>query len=393
MHPDIPEQEELEEIFELTGKIGSDLSKQGLMHAVLEGDKEKIEQGKLITDAINNSVGSFTPDLIFKNLVNDYSIAEQLYGESFIRRISGFNPKYLEDNLHIPEFKRHLKSAIEQRIEELKEQGFVDKEGSITDVGLEIASVTMYVDELNNLIPKGFIGTKIQKRGNVYGEKSELTRFSKQSYRNIAVRKSIKLAIKRGHRQVEVEDLRAFKREGRGQINIVYALDASGSMKGRKLEQCKKAGIALAYKAISEKDKVGLIIFGETVREKQEPTLDFMRILKQIANARATNETDIAKTIVNAVELFVSSDATNHLILITDAVPTKGDEPVRRTLEAVSEARSNRITISVVGIGLDGNGEKLAKRIAEIGEGRLYVTRDSENIDVLVLEDYYEVVG
>ena len=33
-------------------------------------------------------------------------------------------------------------------------------------------------------------------------------------------------------------------------------------MKGPKIGACKRAGIALAYKAIEEKDKVGLIVFG-----------------------------------------------------------------------------------------------------------------------------------
>ena len=37
---------------------------------------------------------------------------------------------------------------------------------------------------------------------------------------------------------------------------IIYGLDASGSMKGNKLKAAKKAGIALAFKAIEEKNTV-----------------------------------------------------------------------------------------------------------------------------------------
>ena len=45
----------------------------------------------------------------------------------------------------------------------------------------------------------------------------------------------------------------------------------------------------------------------------------------------------------------------------------------------------------MIGINLDGKGRKLAEKIAEIGEGRLYVVRDLENVDGIVLEDYYSI--
>ena len=102
----------LESIQELTGKVGSDFSDKKLMHSVLEGDKQKIEDGKLISESINQGIGSFTPDLMFENLVKDYSIANKIYGEAIIRRIAGYDPRYVKKNLHIPEFRRELKAKI-----------------------------------------------------------------------------------------------------------------------------------------------------------------------------------------------------------------------------------------------------------------------------------------
>ena len=184
----------------------------------------------------------------------------------------------------------------------------------------------------------------------------------------------------------------AYKRKSKGQVYIVYAIDASGSMKGEKIKQCKKAGIALSYKAIEEKDKVGLIVFGKEVKEKIEPTQDFPLLIKTVANIRASNETDIASTISDAIELFPNKNVTKHLILLSDALPTKGKKPEQSTLEAVSKARASNITISFIGIKLDEKGEKLAKKIEEFGGGRLYKVTDIEDIDKLVLEDYFSVI-
>jgi Mg-chelatase subunit ChlD len=168
-------------------------------------------------------------------------------------------------------------------------------------------------------------------------------------------------------------------------------MDSSGSMKGKKIETSKKAGIALAYKATQEKDKVGLLIFGDEIISKVEPTTDFSRLLKEVVSVRAASQTDFVKTIKKSIEMFPSTDVTKHLMLLTDALPTVGEEPEKETLEAVSAARSNDITISVIGINLDEKGKALAEKIVEIGQGKLYVVKDLEELDKIVLEDYYAV--
>lgn len=363
------------------------------MHSVLEGDKKNIEDGKLISESINQGIGGFTPNLMFENLVKDYAIAENIYGEAIIRRIAGYDPRYVKNNIHIPEFRRELRQRINKNIEDLHKNGIIDKEGQVTDKGIELASITLYVEELDNLIPKGLIGTKSRKRTSVYGDKDEVIHYKKQPYRDIATKSSVKLAIRRNHREIQTSDLRAFHRKSKSQISIVYALDASGSMKGKKIEQCKKAGIALAYRAIEERDNVGLLVFGDKVKEQVRPTNDFVKLIKTITSIRATNQTNIASTIEHAIELFPKKKMTKHLILITDALPTAGKDPEKTTLEAISIARANDITVSVIGIKLDDKGEALAKKIVAIGEGRLYAVRDLGTIDRLVLEDYYKAAA
>ena len=387
------ELKEISKADELSGKLAFQQLEDKFMHSVLENDKKTIDNGKLISDAVNQGMSSFTPDLMFEQLVKNYTIAKQIYGESIIRLISGYEPDYIKKNIGVPEFQRELKQKIQEKIQELKDEGLVGTDYSISEKGIELASLVLYFQELDKIIPKGIIGGKISKKPFAYGEKENSRGYKKgDRYRDISLKKSIKLAIRRSRGYFDSKDLQVYEKQSKGQTYIIYALDASGSMKGKKIDACKKAGIALAYKAISEKDKVGLIVFGSEVKEYVEPTSDFTMLLKEITKIRASKQTDIALTLQKAIEMFPSESITKHLIMITDALPTKGDEPEKQTLEEASVAKSKGITISMIGINLDEKGKKLAEKIVQIGKGKLYVVRNLENVDKVVLEDYYGVV-
>lgn len=372
-------------IKEKKGKL-KPTDEEKLMHSILEDDREKISDGKLLSESINQGIGSLTPELILDNLVKDYKLAKKLYGETIIRELTGYSPNYIEKNISIPEFRRELKRKVAEKINDLKEQGFLNKEGMITDKGLFLSSLVLYVEELNHLIPKGF-GERKSKKKDFYGDKEDYKYFKNERYRNIAIKQSIKTALRRGHSELEKNDLKAYERKQEGHISIIYGIDASGSMKGEKLRIAKKAGIALSFKALEEKNKVGIVVFGSEVKDFLAPTRDFMLLLKKLSEIKASMETDISKGISKAIELFYKKD-TKHLVLLTDALPTKGEIPEKETLNAVSFARDNNVTISLIGINLDKHGLTLAKKIVEIGNGRLYIVKDLQEIDKIILEEY-----
>ncbi|MEK6963191.1 MAG: VWA domain-containing protein [Nanoarchaeota archaeon] len=375
------------EIEELSGKLASQDDEDKLMHTVLEGDKEALDEGKIITESINQSLGSFTPEIMFKNMVKDFKQAKNLYGETLIRLLAGYDPKYVQKNISIPEFQRQIQTNIEKKVKDLKDKDLLDKDGVVTEKALTVSSLVMYLEELRHIIPRGF-GEKKEKKRDVYGDREGVTSYHKSRYRDIAIRPSIKAAIRRHHKELEKEDLRIFERRKKGKISIIYALDASGSMKGQKINVSKKAGIALAFKAIEEKNKVGLIVFGDDVKVAIEPTLDFKSLLHELIQVRASNQTNLSETIRRAIELFPRTNETKHLILLTDAIPTTGEDPIKETLEAASLARDSKITISLIGIRLDEPGLKLAREITEVGNGRLIGVRNLDALDRLILEDY-----
>jgi len=201
----------------------------------------------------------------------------------------------------------------------------------------------------------------------------------------------VRMAIRRLHKRLEEKDLRVFQRQSKGSVELIYAIDASGSMKGRKIEMAKRAGVALAYTAIKQKDKVGLLVFGSKVRETVEPSTNFTYLIEKIVSVMASSETNISGTIQKSVEMFSNDRVTKHLILLTDCLPTFGKEPEKETLDAAAYASSKGVTISLVGINLDKCGMELAEQIVQVGRGRLYVAERLQELDVIILRDYYSV--
>src|SRR3989339_1871589 len=118
------EVKELSKAEEISGKLQFQQLEDKFMHSVLENDKKTIDNGKLISDAISQGMSSFSPDLMFEQLVKNYTIAKQIYGESLIRLVSGYEPDYVNKNIGIPEFQKDLKERLQQKIEQLKEDGF-----------------------------------------------------------------------------------------------------------------------------------------------------------------------------------------------------------------------------------------------------------------------------
>ena len=133
---------EKEKIEELTGKLSSQEERK-LMRSVLENDKETIEKGKLISDSINQGLSSFTPDIMYQQLVKNYSMAEHIFGPSLLKLATGYNPDYIKKNINIPEFQKELRFRIQKNIERLKEDGLLGKGNEITDKGIELASLVM----------------------------------------------------------------------------------------------------------------------------------------------------------------------------------------------------------------------------------------------------------
>ena len=199
---------ELSKIDELQGKLARQTEEDKLMHSVLENDKKAIREGKLIEDAVNNGVSSFMPDLFFQNLVKNYTLAKQLYGETIIREMTGYDADYVSKNIKIPEFQKAIKKNIKEKARKMQDEGLLDRDYQITDEGIELAMLVMYAEELDHITPKGLQGERLHKKVSHYGDREdERMHHLGDRYRDLALKKSVKTAIRRGHQMLEDDDI------------------------------------------------------------------------------------------------------------------------------------------------------------------------------------------
>jgi hypothetical protein len=113
--PDVSAEAE-DTLEELSGSLSFQLLEDKLLHAVLDSDKEHVDDAKLLEQSMA-STGSFHPDLMMQQLVKNYSLTKELYGETLLRLLTSYDPDYIEKNIDIPEFQRDLQQKIERKVE------------------------------------------------------------------------------------------------------------------------------------------------------------------------------------------------------------------------------------------------------------------------------------
>lgn len=379
---------------QLDGSLETNPEEKRLAHTVLDIDTDVIKEGMLVQEAFNRSLNSFLPDMLFNELVNNYKNAKQLYGETIIRELTGYDSRYVDKNIKIPEFQRELQKRLKDRAEELHEQGILKKGGRFTQEALVAAALFLIDEEFKQSHnAQSTFGEEVHKTAQQQGERSDVRPYRKEDvYKDIAIRESVSRAIKRGRGKLEQEDLHAFDREARQQVNIVYALDISGSMKGEKIRLAKKAGVSLAHRAIKDSNAVGLVLFGHKIQTRVALTKDFYTFVSPLATCMPSNETDIALALQEATQLLSDARGIKHIVVLTDGLHTTSKDPERVVLEQASETAAQEITISVVGVNLDDIGLALARKMVDVGRGRLYAVKDLEDVGGVVIADYKKLL-
>lgn len=176
----------------------------------------------------------------------------------------------------------------------------------------------------------------------------------------------------------------------RAPIDIVVALDISGSMSGRKLDLCKET-ISLLLRELSPQDRFGLITFGSDthtvipVRKlslvNKDSILTKIRALSTSGMTNLSGGIGLAAQELQAVEL---PHEVRTIFLLTDGRANVGisnkNDIVSLTKGCLRSSIQNRtISIHCFGYGADHDGEML-RDISQATEGGTYcfVEKDSD---------------
>jgi len=154
---------------------------------------------------------------------------------------------------------------------------------------------------------------------------------------------------------------------------ICAAVDLSGSMTGRPLEEVKKAVCAFIEKIDLAHASVSLISFADTVRIDQAAAHDAKVLQRavqkwQIGVVGGGNATD---PFAEALETLRGAGGERYLIVLTDGMWDHPDEAIRRAV-ACRDAG-----IHIIAIGFGSANKEFLQKIATTDESALYVTTDA----------------
>ena len=195
---------------------------------------------------------------------------------------------------------------------------------------------------------------------------------------------------------------------GRSALNLVVALDISGSMSNQfegeeidqnasspsKLKIAKECVLALLSQLKEDIDSFGLVVFTEDVfvihplkiwKSSDKPTLE-----KAINKLRATGSTNLTKAIKFATSQYEKiaeqRNSSNRIFLLTD-MELKEPSDDENLLKEVTSNSQNAIWTSVVGIGVDLR-QNLIQQISKTAGANYSSVRSTSSFKELIEKEF-----
>jgi Ca-activated chloride channel family protein len=167
--------------------------------------------------------------------------------------------------------------------------------------------------------------------------------------------------------------------------DVIFIIDASGSMLGEKINQAKDA-LKFCINNLNNDDKFALIDFSNDIRLFNEKLLDYNSKSKDdalyyIDKIEASGGTNLNEAILTALKIKKNKkDRPTMLILLTDGLPTVGVKNPNEIVNNTGKTNTDGFRIFTFGVGYDVDAFLLDKISGENNGSSNYV-KPNENIE------------
>ncbi|NWW84093.1 ITIH4 inhibitor, partial [Rhynochetos jubatus] len=182
--------------------------------------------------------------------------------------------------------------------------------------------------------------------------------------------------------------------------NVIFVIDRSGSMAGRKIEQTRGA-LLKVLQDLRPEDHFSVITFNSRVAEWKSSLLQ--ATAENVASAAgfvqtlsASGGTDINQALLTAVSELDKAEnlpdrSVSMIILLTDGQPTSGERSVEVIQENIQKAVNGKYALFCLGFGFDVSYKFLEKMALSNGgiARRIYENADA----ALQLQGFYQEVA
>jgi Ca-activated chloride channel family protein len=177
--------------------------------------------------------------------------------------------------------------------------------------------------------------------------------------------------------------------------DMVFVLDTSGSMRGKRIEQAKGA-LKYCLKNLQPNDRFGLMNFATTVNKYTEQLLpansdELQRATKWVEQLEATGGTAINDALAAALEMRTKETGRPFtIVFFTDGRPTIGETDPEKILKNVAAKNTASTRIFTFGVGDDVNATMLDS-LSEQSRALSTYVRESEDIEAKVSGLYAKI--
>jgi len=172
---------------------------------------------------------------------------------------------------------------------------------------------------------------------------------------------------------------------------VIFVLDRSGSMSGKKIEQAKEA-VKFVLNNLKEGDMFNIVAYDSVVDSWKPELQKFDEPTRKSAagfvdGIYAGGSTNIDGALSTALSQIKDTSRPNFVIFLTDGLPTHGETNEGKIALNAKTKNETKTRIVSFGVGYDVNS-RLLDRISRDNFGQSEYVRPSENIEASVSKVY-----
>jgi Ca-activated chloride channel family protein len=175
---------------------------------------------------------------------------------------------------------------------------------------------------------------------------------------------------------------------------VIFVLDRSGSMEGKKIDQAKEA-LKFVLNNLREDDLFNIVDYDDGIQtykpELQRYSSESRRdALNYVDKIRSGGGTNINEAMVTAMNQIKGDSRPNYVLFMTDGLPTSGNTNELQIAQNAKNANKFNARVFAFGVGDDVNARLLDRIVSGNGGRSEYVSLD-DNLEAKVASYYSSI--
>ncbi len=177
---------------------------------------------------------------------------------------------------------------------------------------------------------------------------------------------------------------------------VVFVLDRSGSMAGKKIEQARNA-LRFVLNNLRDDDTFNIVAYDDRVETFRPELQRYSSRTRDEAerfvdNIREGGSTNIDAALQTALAMVPDDDRPSYILFLTDGLPTAGETNEMAIAENCKRSNKYRARVFAFGVGFDVNA-RLLDRLSGGNSGTSEYVKPDENIETHVSRFYSKMTS